>query len=116
MRLTNDLVLDAVSVSSTTAYSSNWIDASSMYQASVQAITSGSNPNGAMKLEFSNDNPTNGQGPSHASDITSATVSTTNNGVYAIQKTDICAMWIRVTYTNASGSGVISARIKTNGY
>jgi hypothetical protein len=115
MRTTNDLVFDAVAVSGTDAFTTSWIPAESMYQFSIQAVTTGSNPNGTLKAQFSNDNPTSGS-PSNATDITSATVSTTNNGVYAIQKTDICAQWLRFVYTNASGSGVLSARIKTNGY
>lgn len=112
MRYSNDTIFSAVAVSETNAYNSEAIDASSMYSVSAQAVTAGSNPNGAMKLQFSNDT----QSPSSWSDVTNATVSTTNNGVYAIQKADICAMWIRFVYTNASGSGTITAAFKANGY
>lgn len=115
MRYTNDLAMDAVAVSSTDTVTSSWIDSSSMFQISVQAVAAGSNPNGTLKIQFSNDNPTAGS-PTHASDITSASVSIANNGTFAIQKTDICAQYIRLSYTNSSGSGTLSARIKTNGY
>lgn len=115
MRYANDLALSSVPVSGTDVYASDWIDASSMFEASVQAVTSGSNPTGALKLQFSNDNQSSGS-PTNISDITSATVSTTTNGVYAIHRTSICAQWIRLLYTNASGSGIISARLKSNGY
>jgi hypothetical protein len=115
MRAANDLILDAVSVSSTTAYVSEAIPSDQMFQASAQIVTSGSNPNGAFKAQMSDDNPTQGD-PQNWSDITSATVSTTNNGVYAIQKFDVCAQYIRFVYTNASGSGVVSARFKGNAY
>ena len=114
MRAPNDVVLDAVSVSSTNAYSSDPIQADQIFSVSCQAVTSGSNPNGALKLQFSNDSLTLAGGPTNWSDVTSATVSTTNNGVYAIQKADICANWIKFVYTNASGSGVITARFKGN--
>lgn len=119
MRPSNELVLNAVAVSDTNAYPSQWIPASQIAWASVQAITSGSNPNGTLKIQFSNDNPTVGDPQAlttlNVSDVTNATVSTTNNGVYAVQKAEICANWIRVIYTNASGSGVISARLQTTG-
>lgn len=114
MRYTNDLAFSAVAVESTDVINSDWIDASSMFQVSVQVVTAGSNPTGALKLQFSDDNPTHGD-PSNASDVTSATVSTTTNGVYAIQKTEICAMWVRLVYTNSSGSGTVTARLKSNG-
>lgn len=114
MRAANDIVLDAVSVSNTTAYPSAAIQADQIFSVSAQAVTTGSNPNGALKLQFSNDSLTLAGGPTNWSDVTNATVSTTNNGVYAIQKADICAMWIRFVYTNASGSGAITARFKAN--
>jgi hypothetical protein len=116
VRLINDALLSAVSVTGTNAYNSDPIKAESILQFSVQAVTSGSNPNGALKVQFSNDDQTSATSPTNWSDVTSATVSTTNNGVYAIQKIECCAMWLRLVYTNASGSGAITATIKTNGY
>lgn len=118
MRAANDILLSAVAVTGTTAYPTEAIPADQMFQASAQAVTTGNNPNGALKAQFSLDNPTNGAPPSPSSwsDITSATVSTTNNGVYAVQKFDVCAMFIRFVYTNASGDGAITVRFKGNAY
>lgn len=112
------LAFSAVSVSSTTAYSSVIIPAMNIWKASVQAVTSGSNPTGALKVQFSNDNPASGLSSdvSHWSDLGSATVSTTSNGVYKIDAFDVCAMWIKLVYTNASNSGAITAHVKTLGY
>jgi len=115
MRTANDLVFNATSVSGTTAYTSDPIPAESMFQFTVQVVTAGSNPNGTLKVQMSNDLPGTNV-PTNFSDITSATVSTTNNGVYAIQKIDCCAQWLQVVYTNASGSGTVTARLKSNGY
>lgn len=116
MRYANDVIIPTTAVATTEVVSSEWVPASSVFNVSAQIVTTGSNPNGAFKLQFSNDDPSTGLAPSNASDVTSATVSTTTSGVYAIQKTEICAMWIRFVYTNASGSGFIAARFKTNGY
>lgn len=114
MRTTNDLAFNAVAVSGTTVYTSDPIPAESMFECSVQAVTSGSNPNAALKLQFSDDLPTYGN-PVNWSDVTSATVSLTNNGVYAIQRTAVCAQWLQIVFTMASGSGVLTARLKSNG-
>lgn len=114
MRAPNDIIFDAVAVSGTDVYNSEAIPADQLFEATCQAVTTGSNPNGALKAQFSNDNPTTGA-PVSWSDITSATVSTTNNGTYAVQKFTFAAMFIRFVFTNASGSGVLTARFKGNG-
>lgn len=114
------VALSAVAVSSTTAYPSAAIPAQNILHISVQAVTAGSNPNGTLKVQFSNDNPAAGVAPSHWTDIPTMTVATTANGVYAIttatsQKFEICGNFIRAVYTNASGSGTISVNIEIFG-
>ena len=114
IRAPNTLVFDAEAVTGTNAYNSEALPADQMVYVSCQAVTAGSNPNGTLKLQFSNDNPTSGT-PTNWSDVTNATVSTTNNGVYAIQPALVCGQWVRFVYTNASGSGTITARYKASG-
>lgn len=114
------LAFNAKAVTGTNAYSSVIIPAAHIFCVSIQAVTSGSNPNGALKMQFSNDNPTAGIDPTNWSDVVDATVSTTSNGVYSIQpnhsqKIEICANFIKLVYTNASGSGVISAHVEIFG-
>ena len=114
MRAPNTLLFNGTAVTGTTAYTSDAIPAESMVYVSGQVVTAGSNPNGAFKLQFSNDYPLAGS-PTNWSDVTGATVSTTSNGVYAIQAVVVCAQFVRFVYTNASGSGTISARYKASG-
>jgi hypothetical protein len=73
MRYINEPVFSSTAVTGTNVYTSGWLDASSMLQCSVQAVTTGTNPTGTLKLQFSNDSPTTGS-PVNASDVTGATV------------------------------------------
>jgi len=69
---------------------------------------------GALKLQASNDNPSNpNQSPaSNWSDIPSATVSVSAAGVFLIPKTDLCYRWIRAVYTHTSGTGTVTVNIE----
>jgi hypothetical protein len=91
------------------------IDATLMVYASAQAIISGTAA-GTLKLQGSNDAPAGPQylttsAPIHWSDL--ASVSISGAGVYLIPKTDICYEWVRVIYVSASGTGTITANVKT---
>lgn len=116
MRFIPNLAFSATSVSSTNVYTSAAIDASSVFAASVQVVSAGSNPNGTVTLQYSNDIVNAGVAQTNWSTVGSATVALTNNGVYKIDKQDISAMFLRLSYTNASGSGTLTAVIKTDGF
>jgi hypothetical protein len=99
--------------------SSQPIFAQFMLYASVQVvIAGGTSPTGALKVQFSNDpgGPQNTtQPPTHWSDVPSATVSATDNGVYAIPKFDVAYNWLKLVWTFTSGTGTLSANMKTTG-
>lgn len=110
--------LSAVAVSSTTAYTSDAIDAQLLVSASVQVITTGT-ATGAAKLQMSNDQ-TSAQNvkftPTNWTDIASATASITAAGSVLIPKTDLSYRWIRVVYTNATNTGTLSVQVNGIGF
>lgn len=115
MRYANDLIFDAVAVASTDTENSEDIDSSSMFQISAQAVVVG-DAVGTLKMQGSNDVKTNSAQSLSYSDIANASVAVSGAAVYLIPTTDICYEYVRLTYTNASGTGTLSTRIKTNGY
>lgn len=91
-------------------------DASSMFSMSVQSVST-VDSTGTLKVQFSNDQVPTVNLATHWIDVTSATVSVTAASTVAIQKFDICAMWIRLVYTKSGGStGALTATVKTLGY
>lgn len=85
------------------------------------AVTVISSSTGALKLQYSNDIPNpvvNGWTPSSGSwiDITGATSTVSGAGTTGIQKTEICAAWIRSVWTHNNGSaGTVSVNIQVAG-
>lgn len=105
----------AKAVSSTTTYHGDPMRCDQMVSASVQIIMTGSSVTGSATFEFSNDpftegNPTNWvkiPGTENTVAIDGSTAL-----VYGIPAQDISYNWIRVSYTNATNSGTITAQIK----
>lgn len=83
--------------------------------ASLQNVSTGTAV-GTMKLQFSNDIITTpALTPVNWTDIPSATVAITAASVTGIPITNLCYQYIRVVYTFTSGTGTISANLKTIG-
>lgn len=114
MKISNEAIFSAVSLGASA--NSAAIDSSFVLSVSIQAVVSSSagSPVGTLKLQGSNDQPQTG-GPSNWSDIASATVSVNDDGTYLIGKTDICHQYIRAVYTRTSGTGSMTARLKSIG-
>lgn len=90
------------------------IPALNLFYCSAQIAATGSAA-GTMKLQASNDDPTQGNvTPTNWSDISGATVSVSGAGAFLIPKTDLCYQYIRIVYTN-SGTGTISIVFKALG-
>lgn len=89
---------------------SSAIDGDQLISMSLQAIATGTIA-GTIKLQFSNDAPSNLSGPTNWSDITSASVAVSGAEVVAIMKTDISYRWIRATYTATSGAGNLTINV-----
>ncbi len=85
------------------------------------AVTVASSSTGTLKLQFSNDIPNpvvTGWVPAAGSwiDITSASSVVSGAGTTGIQKTEICAAWIRAVWTKNNGSaGTVSVNIQIAG-
>lgn len=109
MRFVNDQVLNAADAS--TNQTSSQVDTSYIVCSSVHAVVTGTAV-GTLKLQCSNDpNP-----PSNWSDVPSASVSITGAGAFLIPKQDVSYQWVRVVFTNSSGTGTITARLKSIGF
>lgn len=114
MRPSNILALDAVAVSSTTAYPSAAIECQQLLAVSAHCVST-STATGAFKLQASNDPKTNlatNNVPTNWFDIPSATTNVTAASSTGIPKTELCYEWIRVVYTNATNSGAVTIRLK----
>lgn len=121
MRPNNYTALNGLSAA--TVQNSLAIDGSQLYACSVQGILAGGGSNvGTLKIQSSDDPPylctvgTSGNLiPTNWNDIASASVTFSGNGSMTIPKTDLCYQWIRIVYTQTSGTGVntITANVKT---
>lgn len=89
------------------------IDSSQLISASVQGLATGTIV-GSLKLQSSNDAPSNISPPTDWSDI--GTVAISAAGVVQINKLDLSYRWIRVTYTATSGAGNLSVSIHALGF
>lgn len=116
MRTNNTKALDAINIA-TASVTSSAIDTEFVFNASVIVKVTGSSPNGSVKVQASNDisSPLNGNAETNWVDIASQTVSFTDVGVYIIPKFDVCYQAIRLVYTKVSGTGALTANVKTNG-
>lgn len=94
----------------TTTPTTSGVDASQMFAASVQAVTTGT-ATGTIKLQASDDLI---GGSLRWSDI--ATVAVSGAGTYLIPKTELAYQYVRVTYVNTSGTGAISANLALKGF
>lgn len=94
------------------------VPASQKFYVSAQVVVAGSST-GALKLQFSNDTPNpvvTGWAPTHWIDITSASSTVSTAGTTGIQKTEICAAWIRAVWTHNNGSaGTVSVNLQLQG-
>jgi hypothetical protein len=97
---------------------SDAIPAEFMLYCSVQIVSTGTAA-GNTKLQGSNDMPPAGQMapfvPTNWTDITNTTKAVTAGGTAMIEKTDVCYQWVRVTWSGGSGTGTITARLKSTG-
>jgi hypothetical protein len=85
-------------------------DTSSVFAVSAQAlVTGGASPTGILKLQASNDGI-------NYTDVPSATVSISADGSYLIPVVNVAYEFIRAVYSFTSGTGTLTATIKTVGY
>lgn len=103
MRYSNDTVIFA-SANATT--NGNAVDARQILCVSGQCVASDA-AGGTMKLQVSNDqfgavNAGGISNPVNWADVTNATVSVNAAGVFYIQKTEICAEYVRLVYTDTT--------------
>lgn len=99
MRYSNETLINAVTANATTNTAA--IDARQVLCVSAQIVSTAAGT-GTLKLQVSNDHFGNVGNPTNWSDVTSATVSITAAGVFYIQKTEICAEYARLVYTDTT--------------
>lgn len=82
-------------------------------------IVVGGGTTGTLKVQYSNDVPNpvvTGWAPTNWVDITGANSTVSGNGVTGIQKTEICAAWIRPVWTHNNGTtGSVVVNIQVMG-
>ena len=109
-------VVSAQTMSSTNTFSSNPIPLDQVFGIAIQAVWTGT-PNGTVKLQASCDPPSQAQiaGPSYSTvtnwtDVANSSYSITGSaGNYMWNVADANYRWIRLTYTNTSGTGSMTA-------
>ena len=106
----------------TTVVTSTGIDLISGYAYSIQAYwTGGSAPVGTFKLQASNDPGDTGSGqgvsqPTHWTDVTSSSQAITGTpGSILYDVTECAYRWVRLVYTNTSGTATLNATINVKG-
>ena len=110
MRPTNDQVLSAVTVSTT----SSPLPSAFQVQCSVQAIATGTLA-GTVKLQFTNDKAITSS--TLWSDIPSATVAISGTaGAFAIPVTSLCYEFVQVVFIASTGAGTLTANYKSYGF
>jgi hypothetical protein len=106
----------------TTSSTSNVIDSYNLVHVSAQVVFgSASSQIGTVKLQASNDFDVSGNlsdfAPSNWSDIPSTTSSVFASArTYLVPKFDVSYNYMRVVYTQSSGSGSLKVNVKANGW
>jgi hypothetical protein len=109
MRLLNDILMNASDASANV--NSLGIDSSFMVAVSASAVVTGTAA-GTLKLQACNDKLT----PTHWIDVPSASQAVAGAGNYLIPKLDVAYQWLRVIYVSTSGTGTITANLKSIGF
>lgn len=106
---------DIIKLQSAASINSVAVLTENVLQCSVQFTGTGSVV-GTLKLQASNDKVFSPNAPVNWNDIPSATVSVSAAGSFLIPKTELCYQYIRAVFTLSSGSGNMSAQLKTIGF
>lgn len=85
---------------------SSEVDVSQFVGFSIQCVYTGS-PNGALKIQVSNDD----EDPTNWDDLANSTVTITTSGSETYIVADVFYNFIRLVYTYSSGSGVLNAKL-----
>lgn len=117
MRYQNVVALNAIDASTVGAQNSSQIDARLLFNMSVQVIAAGA-PVGVVKVQVSNDEGSSIPqpfSPTNWVDLPSATIAVATAGQLLIPKFDLCYNYVRIVYTKTSGTGSITAEVKSLG-
>ena len=115
MRSLNFQLMNALNIAMAPQSAIVW--SPNLFRVSVQCVFTGSSPDGSIQLQGSNDcttsNP-NSFTPTNWSNIGSS-VSVSGTGIYLIPEQEICYEYVWLIYTQVSGTGTITARLKALG-
>ncbi len=114
MRPSVESALDAVAATAD-RYSSAILIQFALQASVIVVVSGGTAPTGTVKVDVSNDQPLSGTAPTNWITLADVDVDISDNGVYVIPKFDLCYMYMRVWYDFTSGTGTLTARVKTNG-
>lgn len=112
MRISNELGLDAINLA-TASSTGPAILIANCVALSVHAVSTGDGI-GVVKIQVSNDSIKDV--PTNWSDLASATIAVTAASSLVLPKIDVCYQFMRLVYTKTSGTGSLSARVKTIGF
>jgi len=118
MRSSNETNLNIADISALPSVNGSPIPATQMLSLSVQVIMTGTSPTGIVKVQASNDpgNPVNGgSDPTNWTDISGAYVSVSAATTYLIPKLETTYAWVRLVYTQTSGTGTCVANVFSQG-
>ena len=110
MRPLNDTIIPLQAAATVTSV---LIPSMSLFAISAQITATGAGA-GTLKMQASNDQPSDNSQPTNWVDITGATVTVAGAGAYMIPKTEICYQYVRFVYTN-TGTGTIKVITKALG-
>lgn len=112
------LTLSSTAMTGTATLTSTGIDLISAYAFSIQVTWSGGSATvGTFKLQASNDPGDNGSGqgvsqPTHWTDVTSSSQAISGTpGSIMYDVTECAYRWVRLSYTNTSGTGTIQTAV-----
>jgi hypothetical protein len=113
MKIATKKIISAGNIGANVTGSAVLVD--QVYSYAIQAVVTGTAPNGTLKAQFSCDDV-----PSEAdivswSDVSGATVSISATGTYGFLVEFAPYKWMRITYTRTSGTGAIDVNYCAKG-
>lgn len=117
MRYQNVIALNAINAATAGAQNSSQIDSRLLFSMSVQVVAAGA-PVGVVKVQVSNDEGSSIPipfSPTNWVDLPSISVAISASGNFLIPKFDLCYNYVRIVYTKTSGTGSITAEVKSLG-
>lgn len=113
MKIATKRIISAGDISGNVTSSAILVD--QVYAYAIQAVVTGTSPNGTLKAQFSCDDVPSESDVTNWSDVSGATVSISATGTYGFLVEFAPYKWIRLVYTRTSGTGAINVTLNAKG-